>query len=239
MECLLLRMEAPLISFGGMAIDAIRHTDAFPGRSMVTGLLGNALGYHHAQHEELERLQERLHLGVRRDLEGSRLTDYQTVDLGQSHLVESGWTTYGRVEARRGAFSTGTHQRYREFHVDASFLVAVALLPADEAPTVQDLAAALDRPARPLFLGRKSCLPSVRINEGVVVADSIEHALLSARPSPRAGGTEVRLWLSADEPELDGSTTWVSDRRDWKNQVHAGRRLVREIQRSLMGSSDG
>jgi len=227
------------MAFGGMAVDAIRSTDPFPGRSLVTGLLGNALGYDHAQCELLERLQERIRLGVRRDIDGTRVTDYQTVDLGQAHLVGTGWTTRGRVERRRGAFSTGTHQRYRDYFADASFLVAVTLEPEDETPTVRDLASALDQPERPLFLGRKGCLPSVRLNEGVVAVDSIEQALLTARAPRRAGSDEVSLWLAADEAELDGSTCWVSDRRDWRNQVHTGRRLVRQVQRSLIGGRDG
>jgi CRISPR-associated Cas5-like protein len=41
---LLLRLEAPLMSFGGVAIDYRGVTRTFPGCAMLTGLITNALG---------------------------------------------------------------------------------------------------------------------------------------------------------------------------------------------------
>lgn len=227
------------MSFGGISVDARRATDLVPGASLLTGLLANALGYEHREVVKLQRLQVRLRLGVRCDQRGARLTDYQTVDLGQEHLVGAGWTTAGRLEGRGGAFSTGTHIRHREFIADASYLVAVALEPADEDPTVEQLAVAVDAPARPLFLGRKACIPATRLFAGLVDVSDLEEALLTA--PPRAGqdaGAEVDVWVAARSGTLDGHTSWTSDERDWRNQVHTGRRLIRHERHSLRGSND-
>ncbi len=43
-EFLLLRLEAPLMAFGGPMVDYIGRTRSFPGQAQITGLLGNALG---------------------------------------------------------------------------------------------------------------------------------------------------------------------------------------------------
>ncbi|MCA3130465.1 MAG: type I-E CRISPR-associated protein Cas5/CasD, partial [Rhodocyclaceae bacterium] len=38
MDCLMLRLDAPLISFGGVVIDQINPVERFPGRSLLAGL---------------------------------------------------------------------------------------------------------------------------------------------------------------------------------------------------------
>ena len=45
MQHIVLTLEAPLMSFGREKIDQNRPTWDFPGLSMITGLLANALGY--------------------------------------------------------------------------------------------------------------------------------------------------------------------------------------------------
>ena len=42
---LVLRLEAPLLAFGGVAIDQVGVTRDYPAASMLTGLLASALGY--------------------------------------------------------------------------------------------------------------------------------------------------------------------------------------------------
>lgn len=248
-DILLLRLDAPLLSFGGMAVDERRVTRAMPGRSMLTGLLANALGWHHGDGVALDRLQERLDYAVRRDRRGEPLQDYQTVDLGQDFLSQ-GWTTRGRPEGRGGASSGGTHIRLRHYWAGAAYTVALTLQPADEAPRLDDLEAALRRPARPLFLGRKACLPSRPL---LGHADEVDR--LSA-PSPLAAlaavppwtaldiETPCRVWWSAgptaDPTHLAASARAVPpgvtqhrylpvvDERRWRHQLHAGKRFLHE-----------
>ena len=79
---LLMRLEAPLIAFGGETIDNYGVIRDFPALSMVTGLLANALGYRREESELHDRLQNRLVVGARLDSEVQRLTDFQTAQLG-------------------------------------------------------------------------------------------------------------------------------------------------------------
>lgn len=232
-EVLLLRLDAPLMSFGGVVVDERGVTEEMPTRSMLTGLLGNALGYDHRDAELLQRLQDRLRHAVRRDRPGRLLVDFQTVDLGQPFLAE-GWTTRGVAVGRRGgSAATGTHIRRRHYWADAVFTVALSLEPEAEAPDLACCAAALGEPERPLFLGRKPCIPSLPLVLGMVRAASLHAALLRAPISARAakGGPWAAWWPEAGEPAPTagaGRLLPVYDERDWTNQIHTGRRFLWE-----------
>ncbi|MFN7952853.1 MAG: type I-E CRISPR-associated protein Cas5/CasD [bacterium] len=227
-EFLILRLDAPLMSFGGTRVDQIGPTQDHPSLSLLTGLLGSALGFRHRDPAKLQSLQERIRYGVRRERAGVLITDYQTVDLGQDFLVETGWTTWGHVQSRAGAFSEGTHIRYRDYWADAEFTVVLTLEPAETQPTVDALANALTEPARPLFIGRKPCLPAAPIFRGRVEAASIVDALRKAPSATGVHDGHVWAWWPEDEGGPAGEVRVVTDERDWANQIHGGERLIRE-----------
>jgi CRISPR system Cascade subunit CasD len=247
-EFLLLRLEAPLMAFGGPMVDYIGRTRSFPGQAQITGLLGNALGYRHQDSDALEALQRRLLFAAALIRPGEPLRDYHTVDLGQPHLAGTGWTTRGAVEERGGASGEATHIRHRWYLADALVLVALTLAPDDLAPRLDDLAAALDRPARPLFIGRKPCLPTAPIRLGQVRAPDAMTALREAKvllaqsfPAGKIGGHrgEARIRVEVDARlardamvEQQEETDRLVDRRDWRNQMHTGQRAVRRFWRS-------
>lgn len=225
---LLMRLRAPLIAFGGETIDNLGVIRDFPALSMVTGLLANALGWDRGDDALHNRLQERLVMGARLDAGGDRLVDFQTAQLGAN---DKGWTTRGVVEERAGGAGTyaGPHLRYRHYHADMNVLVALRLQPADEVPTLDELAAALDKPARPLFVGRKNCLPTDRLMAGWVDAENILEALQLSAP---VGQQAVRAQWPDGEGRLPGQHNDhkldVCDERNWTSGVHGGWRPVRE-----------
>jgi len=193
---------------------------------MVTGLLANALGWERGDDVLHNRLQERLIMGTRLEVPSLRLTDFQTAQLGAN---DKGWTTWGTAEERRGGAASydSPHLRYRDFHTDLTALLAIRLDPVDEAPTLDAIAHALDRPQRPLFIGRKPCLPVGRLMAGWVDADSVLQALQLA---PLARGVDgMRAQWPDGEGELPGDRTIdVCDERNWTSGVHGGWRPVRE-----------
>lgn len=224
MDCLMLRLDAPLISFGGVAIDQINPVERFPGRSLLTGLFGNALGWDHRDTDRLARLQARLRHGARWDAEPERIIDYHTVDLGQEHLLGTGWTTRGRREDRgSGEATSGTHQRYRHYWANGVATVAVALLGQDD-PDLGALELALGNPTRPLFIGRKTCLPAAPLLLGRRSATSLRGALCAeplADIGPRRRPTAMEAcWPADDVPGTD--TIERYDLRDWPNNLHRG-----------------
>lgn len=229
LDVLLLRLDAPMMSFGTTAVDSLGRTGDFPGRSLLTGLLGNALGYDHRDQRALGALQRRLRHAVRRDCGGEVREDYQTVDLGQPSLLdEVAWTTRGRLDPRGGSGDNkvGTHIRHRFYVVDSVFTVALALVPAEDVPSVAELEAALRHPARPLFLGRKCCLPAGPILLGRTRAASVRAAVVAAeRPRHRTTDERMRIWWPVGD-DLPHETTAHrfehTDERDWHNQIHVG-----------------
>lgn len=227
MDVLILRFNAPLMAFGGVAVDQINVTDWFPSPSMLAGLFGNALGYEHKDFEKLQRLQERIEFSARWDVEPERLVDYHTVNLGQEKMVYDGWTTRGKPEHRAGgSASEGTHIRLRHYLANGVMTVA-ATLTGDDAPSTAQLGAAIQQPARPLFIGRKTCLPSTPLAglDSLVKADNTLSALKRVPRHPRAKPKPKMsaCWpVSADVPD-NAEVRPVYGLRDWSNQIHAGR----------------
>lgn len=227
---LLLRLEAPLMSFGTLAIDAQRPVQRWPAVSMLTGLLANALGWQRTDAVALERLQARICWAARVDRPGDPLHDFQTAQLEPDDL---GWTTHGVPEGRAGggAKNGPPHIRRREFRADASVAVALRLDPAEEAPTLHDLAAAVHRPRRPLFIGRKSCLPSVplRVGPGLIEAGDALQALASV-PAADAAVQRPAVFFNqgARVPGIATAVHRAHDERRFSLDVHAGHQMVYE-----------
>lgn len=239
MRWLHMRFHAPLASFGGTMIDGRGGTEPAPGRSMLTGLFANALGWTRKMRAEHQALQDRIVSGAVRDDDGllKRMTDYQTAQLVYR---ERAWTTRGVPAERGGGKDTydGAHQRWRDYHADLRMSVVLRLEPATGEPTVDALAAALDRPARTLFIGRKCCLPSGRIFFGWLEAPDARSALRAALRKSLPAGLRKEVpkgaeGLPAFWPESEGNTgacrtTGRVDERNWFSGLHGGERRICE-----------
>jgi CRISPR system Cascade subunit CasD len=154
---------------------------------------------------------------------------------------KAGWTTRGAIAVRGGASSDGTHIRYRHFRADSVHTVALSLQEGGP-PSLDEVLEGLRHPARPLFLGRKCCLPAEPVARRIVEAESLLGALKSEPRATRAddGPLPAWWWEGSEEAPLDASRVVpVSDERDWENQVHVGRRLMREGLISPPGASHG
>jgi CRISPR system Cascade subunit CasD len=227
---IVLRLEAPLIAFGGVTIDQIGVTRDFPAASMLTGLIANALGWERTNWQAHQALQDRLVFAARRERESANgiLTDTQNAQLEKN---DKGWTTFGQPEGRDGASYGGPHRRFRDYHADLSATVVLRLSPADEAPDLDAISSALQRPARPLFLGRKPCLPSLPILAGEVVAASAYQALERVTSLEKTSRKLRALWPVQEGP-VDGEfvhrVVALEDLRNWKMGLHGGSRMVVE-----------
>lgn len=244
---LILTMEAPLMAFGDEIVDAYGKVRRFPGVSNLTGLLANALGWTRGRRREHQRLQQRLQFAVRLDRAGEEIRDFQTAKLEAN---DRGWTTRGVYEGRAGGADTYKlpHRRFRDMRADAALTVALGLEPEGEAPTLDDLAAALEAPVRPLFLGRKPCLPS--------------RPLLAPEPAGRfveagdAFAAAAAAPYAVDDPDDDPAGPWligpsvpglppgfarkfVADERNWISGVHGGGRFFAEGRMQLRPDQGG
>lgn len=235
MEALLLRFDAPLMSFGSVRVDQHNKTDDLPYRAMLCGLIANALGMERREEAAHERLQSRLRYAARRDRAGTILVDFQTVDLGAPAMsADLGWTTHGKIEGRKGGdASEGTHIRLRHYLADAIVTVALTLASSSEGPDLDEVEAALRSPARTLFLGRRCCVPSGPLLIGRLEVPSLREALERAPRAPGLGraddGPLAAVW-PLDEGEQPGASRRVAktEDRDWRHAVHVGRRFYVE-----------
>lgn len=235
-QYLILRLDGPMAAFGDVMVDRFGPIRDTPSLSALTGLLGNALGWRREDVTRLGALQERLVFGTRIDQVETRITDFQTAQLGAD---DRWWTTAGVFADRAGGAATydSPHLREREYDVGVKLTLAVRLEPTADDPTLAQVADALFKPARPLFLGRKSCLPAAPLHAGQMEADS---AFVALREWPLVAGTSGRQQGSVDgvrrfvlpmaEPCPTGFREVTStERRDWVAGVHAG------VQRRYVG----
>lgn len=161
MYTLLLRLAAPMQSWGTESKFDTRHTRREPSKSGVIGLLACALGIRRDDVAALSELQK-LSFGVRVDQEGQQLMDYHTVK-SYKHPMD----------LVRNAASDKSYQTYRYYLSDAVFLAAVS---SDDEALMYRLEAALHRPVFPLYLGRRGCPPTLPLSLGVQ-AIPLEEAL--------------------------------------------------------------
>ena len=145
MSTLLLRFSAPLQAWGTDSRFDTRKTDRIPSKSGVIGMLAAALGY--KRDEDLTQLCT-LSFGVRVDREGQLLRDFHT-----ARSIKSSYVTY------------------RYYLSDAVFLVGLA---TEDVDYLRELENALRHPAYPLFLGRRSCPPTMPLCLGIRETGLIE-----------------------------------------------------------------
>lgn len=175
MSTLLLRLAAPLQSWGIESKFDTRQTLNEPSKSGIIGMIAAAMGIRRDDDAALQRLNG-LRFGVRVDREGRLMRDL--------HTARSDKTSY---------------LTYRYYLADAVFLVG---LEHDDEAYLQEIAEALHNPVFPLFLGRRSCPPTLPLVLKIVNERGLEEAL-NAHPwlSPPVNGrtqeTLVRLIIDA------------------------------------------
>ena len=147
MKTLLIRISAPLQSWGTQSHFSHRDTGYEPSKSGIIGLLCAALG--RPRDQSIADLRA-LRMGVRIDRPGVILRDYHTAG-------EGGYFKVSDKPGRPTGKNTIPSQRY--YLADAVFLVGLE----GSAALLERLQAALQQPRWFLFFGRKACLPAERV----------------------------------------------------------------------------
>ncbi|PJM91324.1 type I-E CRISPR-associated protein Cas5/CasD [Streptomyces sp. CB01373] len=155
MNGILLRLAAPLMSFGEHAAFHYRDTLAFPTRSALIGLFAAAEG--RSREDALAPDPDTgkspytgLAFTVRIDRPGIRHTDYHTVGGGRPHK-QGLRTSAGDYRAQ----NKSTLISRRVYLADAVFTLAVQ----GPDPLLEHLIQRLEQPAFGPYLGRRACIP--------------------------------------------------------------------------------
>lgn len=186
---LLLRLAGPMQAWGVQSRFTERDTLTEPSKSGVVGLLCAAQGLEREQADIFLAgfNQVGCRMGVRVDREGIVRYDWHTAGKDGHRKAD------GKIENETGI----TSRRY--YLADACFLIGLA---GDDLSLLQRLNYALANPAWPLYLGRKSFVPSEPpyLQSGLKPGMDLETTLrnFKALTSRRASGP-VRLVL--EDPE--------------------------------------
>ncbi|WP_040797735.1 type I-E CRISPR-associated protein Cas5/CasD [Nocardia higoensis] len=154
MTVLLLRLAAPLQSWGVASRFARRETQQYPSKSGILGLIAAAQGKRRT--DPIEDALQGLAFGVRVDQPGRLVRDFQvalSIDKTRNFPLS---------------------QRY--YLADAVFLAAIE----GDRGLLEGIQDALRRPAFPLYLGRRSCPAAEPLIIAAPIEDPLENALRDA-----------------------------------------------------------
>ena len=223
---LLLRLEGPMQSWGTRSRWDVRDTGSEPTKSGIIGLIGCAVGLRRDD-PELERLDRELLFGVRIERPGVISTDYHTVTgyhrTAAGDYKHSGGTAKSLAKAQEHGESTIVSPR--DYLHDAAFLVALA---SHDHALLRQLAGELEHPnwsgdlrfpKWPLYLGRKSCVPSCPVLDRLADEyENLEEALRKeAWAAPRSQSRrslKLEAWIECLEGEPEKQGAIVIERQD-------------------------
>ena len=196
MGTLLLKLAGPLQAWGVESKFDERRTLNFPTKSGVIGMVAAALG--RSREESVEYLSK-LKFGVRVDREGELLQDYHTAK-GKNMYVTK-----------------------RYYLADAIFLAG---LESDDQKFLAQIETALKNPAFPLYLGRRSCVPTQPLVLGVRETDLLtalynEPWLLPEWRQKKCTASERKLRIITDDTKnINDSDAILRDVPVSFNRVH-------------------
>ncbi|CAL9374364.1 type I-E CRISPR-associated protein Cas5/CasD [Streptomyces sp. enrichment culture] len=233
---LVLRLAAPLQSWGGPSRYNQRETRPQPTKSGVLGLLAAAEGRdREASLTDLVGLQ----LGVRVDQPGTLLRDYHTYsDYRGVPLLSAKTNAKGQQTRTTPAKHTGVTRRY--YLQDAVF---VAALRGPKA-LVQSLEEAVRNPAFPLCLGRRSCPPTGPVSLGLRTDSPLKEALegvpwqAGSHRRRQARGATVSLEATVEDPAGDQIALDVPDTYDLRTGTRFVRRDVHHLWVTVPSGND-
>lgn len=151
---LVLRLEGVMQSWGEHSKWDYRDSASMPTKSGIIGLIGCAMGVKRGE-KRLVELSEGLELAVRADRPGRGIVDFNTVQ--SMKLLNA----QGKHRGKQGKYSTLV--TYRTYLQDACFIVAIK----GDLSLLQEIEQALWHPKWPVYLGRKSCVPSCPVCVGL------------------------------------------------------------------------
>jgi CRISPR system Cascade subunit CasD len=206
-------LQGPLQSWGHGSKLTLRNTLSFPTRSGIIGLICAAMGIERTDAQRLEQFR-RLRMTVLAFGQTRRMIDFHTIGGGwdkskhpQNISVTADGTTGATVVSRR------------EYLEDARFGVILS----GDRMMLEEIAQALRHPRWGTWLGRKSCIPTVPIGQGIFPdADAARERLQSLAGRP--------LSFRVDEVECveEGTDTLLDEPLDFSTRSYGLRRISRE-----------
>lgn len=178
---LLVTIQAPLASWGEIAVGEWRGSWDRPSRSAIVGVLGAALGVLRNDPEKQRALAIGYAVAVRTDALGTPTQDYHTMQtVAKSHLKKRTIATRADILGLPDKETVLSRREYRE---GALYTVAIWGKPG-AMWSLNEIADALRHPVFSLFAGRRANALGLPLQPSIVVAESLADAFHARPPLP-------------------------------------------------------
>lgn len=176
MNYLIFQLQAPLSSWGETAVGEYRPSANYPSESALIGLLAAALGIDRSDENQHQVLCAKLRFAIGVQSAGRLLRDYQTAQVPGRVALKNRPHHTRRDELNMPKEELNTILSTRDYRQDAACLVAVQTK-SDSCLSLDDLAKAIQQPKFMLYLGRKTCAPSLPLWPQVIAAENALQAM--------------------------------------------------------------
>lgn len=180
MNYLIFQLQAPLSAWGETAVGEYRPSANYPSESALIGLLAAALGIDRSDEDQHQTLLAELSFAIGVQSAGRLLRDYQTAQVPGRVSLKNRPHRTRRDELNMPKEELNTILSTRDYRQDAACLVAVQTK-NDSAFSLVDLALAIQQPKFVLYLGRKTCPPSLPLWPQVIAAENVLQAMEAYR----------------------------------------------------------
>lgn len=171
---LIFDLYGALSSWGGPAVGEVRGSDDHPSRSAILGMIAAALGIPREDMAAHGELDTSLGVATVTEWPGVLLRDYHTVQMPEAQRGVR-WATRRR-ELSRDPAAVQTLLSTRDHYADARYRALMWTTDRSSRP-LEALAHALERPRWVLYLGRKSCPPTLPAGPRISEADTLQEAI--------------------------------------------------------------
>ena len=177
---LLLKLAGPLQSWGTSSDFETRHTDLYPSKSAVIGLIAASLGYKRNDKERIQKLND-LDFAVRIDQKGNLLRDYHTA---------KSYKNNGEVNR--------TYVTNRYYIEDGIFSIALG---HDNNEIMEEISYGLQNPYFQTYMGRRALPLNSDFYIGLVYDDVIS--------SLENLAWQASDWYKKDSQDIDSLTIYA------------------------------
>lgn len=215
---LLFRLYAPMCSWGDIAVGEVRLSFLHPTKSAILGLIAAALGIKRDEEQKLNELTESFGFAVLVKNMGKQLLDYHTAQVpGQTKKS-------GNYKTRRDEILSVQHYELntilstRAYYTDSVYIIA--LWKKNEFSfSLAEAGKALEEPKFTVYLGRKSCPPSLPFEPQIIESENLVAAFENCKftdflnqDSLTLNAVQMLYWEKTEHPGIESEQEFA--RRD-------------------------
>ena len=203
-EYLIFRIYGMMASWGDIAIRDFRPSFDHPSKSAIMGMVAAAIGIRRDEEERLSELAAGYLMAVRIETTGILMRDFHTAQVPPLKKIDGNEIVFPTRKAELSVPIDKAIISERDYRCDAVYSVCLWCRTASPPYPLTILKGHLEKPTFNLYLGRKSCPPSLPLEPQVVLADTISNVFSSVQ-------FHDGLFLTGLEYDRDIRIFWEGD----------------------------